>query len=108
VDECVVAVRCWHHVAHSVGDLVDLAPDLAGGLEHYDIEPDVNALDRCTHACWPGPNHDHVVECFDVHEPTLRPGSVPISWPEEVALSRRGSCFLPLLSIPCAIRARSS
>jgi len=77
-DECLVAVRCRRHVAHSVGDLVDLPPDLASGLEHYDVELDVEALDRCAHACCPCSDHDHVVECFDSHEPTLRPCSGPV------------------------------
>jgi hypothetical protein len=77
-DECIVAVHCRRHVTHSVGDLVDLSPDLAGGLEDYDVELDVEALDRCAHACRPGSDHDHVVECFNSHEPTLRPWSGPV------------------------------
>ena len=84
VDECFVAVGCSGHVAHSVGDLVDLPPDLAGGLEHYDVELDVEALDRRAHARRAGSDHDHIVKCVDVHGTTLWPGpgrvgGVPVS-----------------------------
>ncbi|MHB1712450.1 MAG: hypothetical protein ACYCV7_13795 [Acidimicrobiales bacterium] len=50
-----------------MGDLVDLAPDLAGGLEHDDVQRDVEALDRGAHARGARSDHDHIVECFDTH-----------------------------------------
>ncbi len=73
VNERVVAVRRRCDVAHRVGDLVDLASDLAGALEHHDVELDVEALDGCAHARRPGSDYDHVVECFRGHLPRLRP-----------------------------------
>ena len=78
VDECLIAVRRGRHVAHLVGDLVDLAPDLVGALEHHDIELDVEALDGCAHARRPGSDYDHVVECFGGHPPRLRPWPGPM------------------------------
>ena len=86
IDECVVAVQCRRDVAHSVGDLVNLAPHLAGGLEHYEVELNVEALDRCAHARRAGSDHDQIVECFVAHESTLRPilRTSRLSWDEIV------------------------
>lgn len=78
-DQCIVAVHSGRHVAHSVGDLVDLAPDSARGFEHDDIELDIEALDRCAHARCTGSDHDDVVECFGSHEYRLRPRSRPMA-----------------------------
>jgi hypothetical protein len=98
-DQCLVAVRRRRHVAHSVGDLVDLAPDIARGLEHHDVELDVEALDRCAHACCACSDHDHVVECFDWHEPTLRPCSGPVVL--------RASCRINWIGAPGSLRFHS-
>ena len=46
-------------------------PTLPARFEQRHVELDVEAFDGCAHARRPRPDHDHVVERFDVHPPTL-------------------------------------
>ena len=57
-----VAVRRRRHIAHGMGNLIDLSSDLGGGLEHRDVELDVVALDRGTHTRGPSSDDSDIVE----------------------------------------------
>ena len=78
VNERIVAVGGHCHVADAVGDLVDLPSDLAGAIQHDDVELDIEAFDGGAHARGSGSHYDRIVECFDVHGSTLWP------WPGQV------------------------
>lgn len=67
VNHGFVALICNRHVAHRVGNLVDLASDLGGGLEHHDVELDVVALDGGTHTRGAGSDDNHIAPMIGGH-----------------------------------------
>ena len=62
LDQSLVAIGRRRHVAHGVGDLVDLPPDLVGGIKEDHVQLDVEALDGRANPRGPRSDHDHIVE----------------------------------------------
>src|ERR1700676_3900750 len=106
LDEGFVAIGCRRHIAHVVGDLVDLPPDGTGGLEYYDVELDVEALDGGAHARGARSDHDHIVERLETHDPTLRLWTGPVGYPW--TWSRVGEAPAFARSVDCARATTSS